>query len=166
MQGGSKCIRWGAIAIDGEKRIDWNAIRAEYLGGGISQRQLAKKYGLTYATIRNRAEIDGWVTMRDDVQRRSNAEATQRTAEAAADNAVIAQDLKKRLLLRLQRIEAEYPQDATEIRYKINGETKIYRIRDLTAAYKDLTDDMPCGEAEKNKPVYELLRRLDDECNI
>ena len=78
------------IRIDSKERVDWNAIRAEYIAGGISQRKLAKKYGLTYAALRNKAEIEGWVSLRDDVQRKSNAEATQKTAEAAADNATIA----------------------------------------------------------------------------
>lgn len=154
------------IPIEDNKRIDWNAIRAEYIGGGISQRKLAKKYGLTYAALRNRAEIEEWVSLRDDVQRKSNAEATQKTATAAADNAVIAQDIKKRLLLRLQRIEEKYPYDSTEVRMRKDGNTVIYRIRDLTAAYKDLTEDMPKGGEDRNSPIYDLLRRLDDECGV
>ena len=154
------------IPIESEKRIDWNAIRAEYIGGGISQRKLAKKHGLTYAALRNKAEIEGWVGLRDDVQRKSNAEATQKTAEAAADNAVIAADIKKRLLLRLSRIEQKYPLDATEVRTRQGNSTAVYRIRDLTAAYKDLTEDMPKNPGDKNAPIYDLLRRLDDECGI
>lgn len=39
------------IPIEETKRIDWNAIRAEYIGGGISQRKLAKKYGVSDTTL-------------------------------------------------------------------------------------------------------------------
>ena len=154
------------IPIENEKRIDWNAIRAEYIGGGISQRKLAQKYGLTYAAVRNKAETENWLEMRDDVERKSNARATQKTAEAAADNAVISADLKKRLLLRLARIEAKYPYDATEIKTKEGKNQVTFRIRDLTAAYKDLTEDMPKIEADKNAPIFELLRKLDGECDV
>lgn len=154
------------IPIEETKRIDWNAIRAEYIGGGISQRKLAKKYGLTYAALRNKAEIEGWVSLRDDVKRKSNAEATQKTAEAAADNAVIAADIKKRLLLRLKRIEEKYPLDATEVRTRQGNSTAIFRIRDLTAAYKELTEDISFAEMDKNAPIYELLRKLDGECDV
>ena len=147
----------GVIPIENEKRIDWNAIRAEYIGGGISQRKLAKKYGLTYAALRNKAEIEGWVSLRDDVQRKSNAEATQKTAEAAADNATIAADIKKRLLLRLQRIEAKYPFDATEIRTHEGKSTVTFRIRDLTAAYKDITEDLQTGSNATNELLQSLM---------
>ena len=41
----------GVIPIEETKRIDWNAIRAEYIGGGISQRKLAKKYGVSDTTL-------------------------------------------------------------------------------------------------------------------
>lgn len=144
------------IPIENEKRIDWNAIRAEYIGGGISQRKLAKKYGLTYAALRNKAEIEGWVSLRDDVQRKSNAEATQKTAEAAADNAVIAADIKKRLLLRLSRIEQKYPFDATEIRTREGKNTVIFKIRDLTAAFRELTEDIT-GASDNNELLQSLL---------
>ena len=149
------------IPIESEKRIDWNSIRAEYIGGGISQRKLAKKYGLTYAALRNKAEIEGWVSLRDDVQRKSNAEATQKTAEAAADNAVIAADIKKRLLLRLSRIEQKYPLDATEVRTRQGSSTAVYRIRDLTAAYKDLTEDIATGTGNNEllQSLYDMERR-------
>ena len=151
----------GVIPIESEKRIDWNAIRAEYIGGGISQRKLAKKHGLTYAALRNKAEIEGWVGLRDDVQRKSNAEATQKTAEAAADNAVIAADIKKRLLLRLSHIEQKYPLDATEVRTRQGNSTAVYRIRDLTAAYKDLTDGIVTGTGNNEllQSLYDMERR-------
>lgn len=65
------------------------------------------------------------------------------TADAAASNATIAAELKKSLLLRLKHIEQKYPMDATEIRTRQGNSTAIFKIRDLTAAYKDLTDDLP-----------------------
>ena len=145
------------IPIEETKRIDWNAIRAEYIGGGISQRKLAKKYGMTYAALRNKAEIEGWVGLRDDVQRKSNVEATQKIAEASADNATIAQDIKKKLLLRLQRIEEKYPLDATEVRTRQGNSTAIFRIRDLTAAYKDLTEDMQLTQNAANDLLQSLI---------
>ena len=71
-----------------KKKPDWNAIRAEYIAGGISQRGLAEKYGISYPTIRKRAETGGWVKDREKAERKSVAKATQKTADAAAENAV------------------------------------------------------------------------------
>lgn len=154
------------ILIETEKRIDWNAIRAEYIGGGISQRKLAKKYGIAEGTLLQRANVEHWQKLRNQAEIKSITRTEQKTAEAAADNAIIAADLKKRLLLRLKRIEEKYPFDATEVRTHEGKSTVTFRIKDLTAAYRDLTDDMPKTETDKNAPIYELIRRLDGECDV
>lgn len=151
------------IDIESDKnRINWNAVRAEYIGGGISQRKLAKKYGLSETTLMKKANEEEWYKLRKAAESKSTAEAQQKTAEAAADNAAIAADIKKRLLMRLKRIEEKYPLDATEVRSKIGNNTAIFRIRDLTAAYKDLTEDMVKASSgvdiEDLSPLVELLR--------
>ena len=78
----------------------------------------------------------------------------------------MAADIKRALLLRLQRIEAKYPFDATEIKTHEGKNTVVFRIRDLTAAYKDLAGDVTAAGADANAPVVELLRRLDGECGV
>ena len=143
------------IPIESEKRIDWNAIRAEYIGGGISQRKLAKKYGVSDTTLMKKANAEGWHKLREKAEIKSTAQAQQKTAEAAADNAVIAADIKKRLLLRLSRMEQKYPYDATEVRTHDGKNTVTFRIRDLTAAYKDLTSDMNLNG--NNEPVRIII---------
>ena len=40
--------------------IPWGKIRAEWLKGGITQKQLAEKYGVKLKTIQNRASNEGW----------------------------------------------------------------------------------------------------------
>lgn len=116
--------------------------------------------------LKTRAKKEDWPGLRTQAEHKAITEATQKTAAASADNAVLAADIKRRLLLRLQRIEAKYPFDATEVRTSEGKNTVIFRLRDLTAAYKDLTEDIAQPEADKNAPVYELLRRLDDECGV
>ena len=75
---------------------------------------------------------------------------------AAADNAVIAAEIKKRLLLRLSRAEQKFPMDATEVRTQVGKSTAIFKLRDLTAAYKDLTEDMAATSAD-NALLQSLL---------
>ena len=104
-----------------------------------------------------KANREDWQTFRRDADSKSTAEAQQKTAEAAADNAIIATDLKKRLLLRLGRIEEKYPMDATEVKVRDGNKWATYRIRDLTAAYKDLTGDMPPAAAKGNELLQSLL---------
>ena len=104
-----------------------------------------------------KANAEGWHQLRTKAESRSTAQAQQKTAEAAADNAVIAADIKKRLLLRLKRIEEKYPFDATEIRTHEGKSTVTFRIRDLTAAYKDLTEDIQAGSNATNELLQSLL---------
>lgn len=131
------------IPIEETKRIDWNAIRAEYIGGGTSYRKLAEKHQVSFMVLKTRAKKEDWPGLRTQAEHKASTEATQKTADAAADNAIIAADIKKSLLLRLQRIERKYPFDATEVRTKQGNNYVVFRLRDLTAAYKDLTEDMP-----------------------
>ena len=149
------------IPID--SRIDWNALRAEYQTGNISQQKLADKYGIPYPTLRDRAQREEWRKVIDEQREIFVAKTLEKTADAIADNASIAQDIKKRLLLRLKRIEEKYPADATEVRARQDGKTIVYRLRDLTSAFKDLTDGIPMCEGDKNAPIYELIRKLDNE---
>lgn len=145
------------IPIEEKKRIDWNAIRAEYIGGGTSYRKLAEKHQVSFMVLKTRAKKEDWPGLRTQAEHKASTEATQKAAEAAADNATIAADLKKRLLLRLQRIEEKYPFDATEVRTHEGKSTVVFRIRDLAAAYKDLTEDIQTGTSATNELLESLM---------
>lgn len=86
------------------------------------------------------------------------------TADAASENAAIAQRIKSKLLKKLEKeidalpdsLGSETRQSIIENEYFTNEKgkligtkpkkakeaTKAYKLRDLTAAYRDLTDDM------------------------
>ena len=149
---------------ENEKRVDWTAIKAEYIAGGIGQRKLAEKYGVSYSTLRGHSQSEGWVKDREDAQRKVIAKSTQKTAESAATNAVTAQRIRAKLLARLEReidalpdsigtnkrkavTEYEYDTDRKGLRKddRLKKQKYIsaeYNLRDLTAAWKDLTEGL------------------------
>ena len=139
---------------------DWNAIRAEYIGGGISQRKLAEKHGVSADVLMQKANREGWKKDRDKAMSKAIAKVQQKSANAIADNVKVAAELKNQLLKRLQAIAEKYPFDATEIRSRQSGNVVIFRIRDLTAAYRDLTDDMP--KAEDSSTMDKLDQMLEE----
>ena len=139
------------IPIEETKRIDWNAIRAEYIGGGISQRKLAAKHGISVDILLKKANREHWKQDKEKASNKAATKAQQKVAAVAADNATIAEDIKRKLLLRLKRIEEKYPIDATEVRSKVGSNTAIFKIRDLTAAYKDLTENMVMNQDNGNE---------------
>ena len=137
---------------------DWNAIRAEYIGGGVSQRKLAEKYGVSFNTLKDKANAEGWADAREKAHNNATTKAQQAVAEAAADNATLAADIKRRLLQRIADTEAAFPKHTTEYKTYSKGVTTVYKLKDLTAAFRDITADItpPTDETELRR-IKEIL---------
>lgn len=147
-----------------KKSIDWAAIQAEYIGGNIGQQRLAKKHGVAFGSLRRKAKSEGWYQLKQSAIHEAGIKAAQKTAEAASDNALTAARIKARLLAKLEEL-TEVTLKATEEReYDLNDNlVAINRLRDLTAAYKDLTGDMPKGDASEGalQQAREILGGVD-----
>ena len=105
--------------------------------------------------------------MREKAKEDISAKVIQKTAEIAADNATLAERIKRKLLIRLDQVLDGFPEDtATEIQRNTMAGRKIYKLKDLTAMYKDLTSDMAQGETIGNEllqSLMELERRATDD---
>lgn len=145
------------------KRPDWNIIRAEYIAGGISQRKLAAKYGISETTLMKRANAEKWSDIKKETDSKSTAKAQQKTADAVATNAVIAERIREKLLRVLEREIDKLPErtgtssyssrEHTEIDKRTGKPVKVrsgmeYKLRDLTSIYKDLTEDLMTAASE------------------
>ena len=145
------------IPIETEKRIDWNAIKSEYIGGA-SYGTLAKHHGIVKSTIFKKAKKDGWEELRKRARNEVETETVKRVAETAADNATLAANIKRMGLEIIAGLFEDYMTvRATEHRESRQGVTDIKRLRDLTAAYKDLTGDIVTNTAEDNALLQSLL---------
>lgn len=115
----------------------------------------------------HRATKEHWKADRDGAQRKAVAMAQQKAASEAAKTAIIAERIKVKLLQQLEKeIDALPDHIGTETRKtvvdnKYGGReegkrtaaygqvthveelTRAYSLRDLTAAYKNLTADLP-----------------------
>ena len=168
---GSRSSGWRGLEINREvtrlvakKHIDWAAIQAEYIGGNIGQARLAKKHGIAFGTLRNRAKVEGWYAAKQAAIHEIGIKSAQKTADIAAENAVRAQRIKTRLLEKLEALMEEQLK-ATEAREYDDHDrlVAIHRLRDLTSAYKDLTGDMPKAEAGDDalRQAREILGGVD-----
>ena len=153
--------------------VDWNVIRAEYISGGTSYRKLAKKHGISVNTLSPIATAEGWPKLRQEAQDKATAKSIQKTADIAADNATIAARIRTKLLRKLEKeidalpdmigsetrnsvTENEFSQDGRRIQ-KVKEAAKSFKLRDLAAAYKDLTADMVQTEQAGNELLQSLL---------
>lgn len=77
--------------------VDWDAIRKEYIMGGVSYRELAAKYGVPFPTLADRAKAEKWVELR----KRAHDKAITKTVENVAKQNAKVDDRINRLANRL-----------------------------------------------------------------
>lgn len=159
----------------GEKRINWDKIRAEYISGGTSYRKLAKKHKVPLGNLTRIARNEHWTEQREKARNETITKQIQKTAASAADNAATAQRIKAKLLARLEKEIDSLPieQIGTSTfkqkeKFKIDDSGRPIkertgievRLRELTAAYKDLTADI-VPEQGANSELLESLMELE-----
>ncbi len=166
------------ILMSQRRPVDWDAIRTEYISTDIGQRKLAEKYGIPYSALRFQADHGKWVEARKKAKQIAVDKIAQKTAEAAATNAVTAQRIRAKLLARLEReidalpteIGSANRKSLTSYEYNVTGNSRRpksvgevsteYRLRDLTAAWKDLTEGLMINEQEPGQEDDGFLAAL------
>ncbi len=103
-----------------------------------------------------RANREKWKQQQDDVYNRAAIVTQQKTTVAICDNAAIAQRIKEKLLKKIEKeidnlpdkMGSEFVNGGVEYGKNEKGNkirkevSHVYKLRDLAAAYKDLTSDM------------------------
>ena len=142
--------------------MNWRKIKAEYIAGGISQRALAEKYGVSKTMVMRKANKEGWTAKRAKAESKAMEKVEQKTAEAVADNAVLLERAKTGLLrLAVEMIESYPEQKAAEIKKKQGGVLLTYRMKDIAAVLSVLEDKTQKGQTmdtEDLSPLAELLK--------
>lgn len=63
---------------------DWEAIKAEYIQGGISQQKLAEKHGVHRSTLHRRMVKEGWQQLQEDAAKRAGEKLVEIVADTQA----------------------------------------------------------------------------------
>lgn len=64
----------------------WSKIRAEWLKGGITQKELAEKYGVNLKTLQNRASNEGWKNQKGIIREKTEEELRGRIVRARVNH--------------------------------------------------------------------------------
>ena len=137
---------------------DWNRIKAEYVATSKSLRELSSEYGVPWETLRKHSINEHWKEERTRTQAKAAQKVADTAAKKMADNATLAADIKRKGLMILDGLFDDYAKVmATERRETKGNVVDIKRLRDLTAAYKDLTEDMQTGTSASNELLQSLL---------
>ena len=118
-----------------------------------------------------RANRGKWKKDRDVMERKAVEKVQQKAANAAAENVATAERSRQKLLKRIEReidslpehIGTEMYNNVENITYegrKLTKKTyggKSYRIRDLTAAYRDLTAGMTDDASQGSEAIQVII---------
>ena len=132
-----------------------------------------------------KAHKEHWRRDRDEAVKKGLEKSQQKAASVMAGNSTIAARIRTKLLQKLEReidalpdlIGSETRNTILENEYLTNDKgkaignkplrakeaSKAYKLRDLTAAFKDLTADMQMAESAAN-PLLQSLYDLERRC--
>lgn len=105
---------------------DWNAIKTEYITTDTSYRKLAKKHGVHYNAVANRAKQEGWVSQRNQYCDSAVTKAVEAVGAAQAQRAARLQSVADMLLGKVEAlVEASDPLEmGTQAMKHISGVLK------------------------------------------
>lgn len=145
-----------------ETGVNWRKIKAEYIAGGISQRALAEKYGVSATMVMRKANKEKWTEKRAAAERKALEKVEQKNADLVADNATLLEQAKTALLRRVVDMIDKYPDTgAQEVKRKQNGALLKYSLKDIAAVLAVVESKQEKGKAadiEDLAPLAELLR--------
>jgi anti-sigma28 factor (negative regulator of flagellin synthesis) len=110
-----------------EISVDWNKLKAEYIAGGTSYRKLAKKYSVSFSTLRGIAEREKWTDLRAQAQHNADTKLVESIGEQNGTYTVSINDVADKLLDKIAEM--------------INQEgLTTQNLKHLTSAIKDIKD--------------------------
>jgi transposase len=83
--------------------VDWKKIKAEYIAGGTSYRQLAEKYGVSFSTLRKVAAKENWTDLRNKCGTKSDTKIIERLSDKSVDKMSRVLDITDKLLDKLEQ---------------------------------------------------------------
>ncbi len=119
--------------------VDWMKVKAEYINGDVTQRELATKYGVTLRQISNHATSEQWVQEREQHRNKLSTEIQQETDKKTVDTESEVLVIKSRLKLSFYK--------QIEKRLQSVDEEDGPEFRRLVQNYKDMCDIKEAGDS-------------------
>lgn len=127
--------------------INWDAIKAEYIAGGISQRELAKKHGITARMVSDHASRECWAKQRERCRAKAVAKAIDKVstqkARSLANIMLAADKMADRLAANIDILDnARDTSDiAKALKYTIDTIHQVYGIQTPAQLHRQKMDE-------------------------
>ena len=134
--------------------MDWKKIKAEYIKGGTSYRQLAEKYNAPFGTLRKVAAKEGWRELRDRTRLKTDTRLTDAVSTEQANRLARIHKVADDLLLQLESIVSDFKREDLIMDKQC--------LKQITGALKDIKDIQSLKsplDIEEQKARIDNLRR-------
>jgi hypothetical protein len=108
--------------------VDWSNIRNEYIQGGISYRELAKKHDVPFGTLQRIAKKEKWTTLRLQADDKAKTEIVKNVGKSKGKHSTNVLKVADKLLDKISEMVDNMPILDTQ------------SVKQLTSALKDLKD--------------------------
>lgn len=128
---------------------NWKKIKAEYIKGGISQQQLADKYGVSISTLTKHAMAEKWKDLRKEIGKKTDEKIVEKVATQEAAKEYNVQSIADRMLEHIAENIDLLATNATS-------------CKDITVALKNLRDikgDMTERDIREQEAKIKLLEK-------
>ncbi len=136
-----------------KKKIDWLAIREEYISGRGSTTELAARYGVPLKTVKYHCTADGWVRLKEQVAQKASDDAVARAAGSVSGYRDRICAAAMRLLDRVE----EYL-GAADQAGRVMRSADILNVARALRDIKDVADVKSAGDLEEQAARIDKLR--------
>lgn len=149
--------------------VDWKKIKAEYVAGGVSYRQLSEKYGVSESSMRKKAAKEQWTELRNSVDTKNEQLLVDKIAEETVSIDEKYYKLVDKLMSKAEQVIEDMPiwqpsnlkEMATALKYlkECKGVKSDLDIKEQQARIKKLEKEA----AEQTNETQSVIVRLDGD---
>lgn len=133
-----------------ESKPNWKKIKAEYIQGESSYRGLAKKYGVSFSTLRQIAAREKWTDLKEQTKHKVDTRITESIVKKQTKKAVTVNSIADMLLAKLA-------EDVAKDGFICDPQT----YRQVSACLKDLKDIKGLKSAADAKEQMARIKKLE-----
>lgn len=149
--------------------VDWKKIKAEYVAGGVSYRELCQKHGVSESNMRKRAAKEQWTELRNSVDTKNEQLLVDKVAEATVSIDEKYYKLVDKLMSKAEQVIEDMPiwqpsnlkEMATALKYlkECKGVKSDLDIKEQKARIAKLEKEA----AEQTNETQSVIVRLDGD---
>ncbi len=143
---------------------NWTKIKNEYINTNISQRKLAKKYGISVSTLTKRANKEKWQQEKEMQRNKIETEVDKQIGKKIIEAEV---DRMTKLLSLSDKISAKIEKAIDQL--ETSGTVDTYKLRQVVQSLKDIKDitlfnnNGASSESKHDELINAIKEAVDDE---